>query len=354
MEEKRSNLSRENKNKSLKHCCWTLLLILLLTACSRKTAPTHKVPEAGGVTGYDRESNWAALPQLDDLSDEVPGPLQAAYQKDTSVDVFFIHPTTFTGKFDGRWNASVEDADLNRKTDESTIHLQASVFNEYNVYAPRYRQAQIFSFFTEDTIARNVAVQKAYEDVRLAFIYYLKNWNKGKPIILASHSQGSHHAKLLLREFFEGKPLQHQLVASYLLGLQVEPDYFKGIPVCKDSTQTGCFVTWRTFRNGYEPPYASAFRESVVVNPLNWKADTSYAPITLHKGAVLRNFNKMFYGISDAQVYKDLLWVSRPSFPGSRLIRSKNYHIGDINLFYLNIRENLNARVREYKKISVH
>ena len=39
--------------------------------------------------------------------------------------------------------------DINKKTDEKPILYQASAFNEFPVYAPRYRQAHIRAYFTE-------------------------------------------------------------------------------------------------------------------------------------------------------------------------------------------------------------
>jgi len=57
-------------------------------------------------------------------------------------------------------------------------------------------------------------LELAYQDVKTAFEYYLKNWNQDRPIIIASHSQGSVHAQRLLKEFFEDKPLAKQLVAA--------------------------------------------------------------------------------------------------------------------------------------------
>ena len=89
----------------------------------------------------------------------------------------------------------------------------------------------------------------------------------------------------------------------------------------------------------------------MVVNPLTWTTDTSYAPVSFHKGAVLTKFNRVEPAVDDAQVYKDLLWISRPKFPHSRLYKAKNYHVGDINLFYLNVRENLDQRVAQFKKL---
>lgn len=335
--------------KYLKSFLPALSSILLFANCSVKKVSSRNDTGVWRPAVYGLEKNWAALPQHKDPSDEIPKPLLTTYKKDSSVDVFFIHPTTYTGTFSGRWMAELNDEKLNTKTDESSIRYQASVFNEFNVYAPRYQQAHIHSFYTEEKQKGEAALKAAYEDVRAAFQYYLENWNNGKPIILAAHSQGALHAKFLLREFFEGKPLQEKLVTAYIIGIQVEPDFFSQLPICEDSLQTGCYLGWRTFRRGFEPDYDSSFRESVVVNPLNWKADTSYAPVHLHKGAILRNFNKVYYSVSDAQKHEDLLWISRPKFPGSRFYKSKNYHIGDINLFYLNIRENIRARVNKYK-----
>lgn len=336
--------------KSLKNTGWILGALLSLHSCAPK--PVQQAVAASAdhfrVTDFTQQNNWAALPQKTDPSDELPVPLSAAYERDSSVDVFFIHPTTFTGDFNGHWNADLQDHQLNHRTDISTIRLQASVFNTYNLYAPRYQQAHIHSFYTADKEKAAIALERAYQDIRAAFQYYLDKWNQGRPIILAAHSQGTFHAKQLMRDFFEGKALRKKLVAAYLIGYPVEPGYFSQVAVCADSVQTGCYLGWRTFRHGFEPAYDSAFRQSVVVNPLSWTTDSSIANVELHKGAVLRNFKKIYYRVSDAQVHGDLLWISRPRFPGSWLYKSKNYHIGDINLFYMNIRQNLALRVRSY------
>jgi len=46
-----------------------------------------------------------------------------------------------------------------------------------------------------------------------------------------------------------------------------------------------------------------------------------------------------------------MLWVEKPNFPGAFLIRSKIYHRGDYNLFYVNIRDNVQERVESYMKV---
>ena len=71
------------------------------------------------------------------------------------------------------------------------------------------------------------ALDFAYEDIRNAFIYYLKNFNDNKPFIIASHSQGTVHAKRLISEFIDGKELQKKLIAAYLVGIKVKKNEFK-------------------------------------------------------------------------------------------------------------------------------
>jgi len=60
---------------------------------------------------------------------------------------------------------------------------------------------------------------------------------------------------------------------------------------------------------------------------------------------VLYNLNKVFKHTQDAQVEGGALWVSHPRFPGSFLYKSKNYHAGDINLFYVDIRMDVSRRI---------
>jgi len=108
-------------------------------------------------------------------------------------------------------------------------------------------------------------------------------------------------------------------------------------------------LTWRTFREGYEPSYIKKEKqEAVVVNPLTWTTDTSLASASLNKGAVFRNFNKVIPGLVHAQIHGNVLWVNKPKFFGSIFLHTKNYHIADFNLFYENIRENVGTRIRSF------
>lgn len=189
-------------------------VFVVFSGCrGRYVPPVLEVPFSNGppVPDYSLASSWAALPTMKDSADRVP---KQSHQKDMQVesnaDVFFIHPTSFlkkTEKSDG-WNADISDSAINLETDKGSILNQASIFNGAGkVYAPRYRQAFIYSYFAEDKESGRKALELAYKDVKAAFDYYLTHYNNGRPFIIASHSQGTTHAIKLLQEYIDGKPL---------------------------------------------------------------------------------------------------------------------------------------------------
>ncbi len=339
----------------MKKCFLLVLLLAGLFSCSDKyqSFKSHyqfKSPD--GKPDYGNLDYWAAHPWKQDPSDSVPAPLKNE-TRDSVADVFFLHPTTYTLKRKTkRQNADIDDDYINAKTDYSTILFQASVFNQQcRVFAPRYRQAHISNFYLKDKEKKDKAFDLAYDDLKNAFVYYLKNWNKGRPIIIASHSQGSLLAERLLKEFFEDRPLQNKLVVAYIIGWPVPKEYFSSLEMCTDSLQTDCLCSWRTFRNGFVPYYLKSENgNSYVTNPLSWTTTNEYASKKLNKGSVLTKFNTVYYQTTDARISNGLLYVKKPKFPWSFLYFSRNYHIADINLFYLNIRENTRQRIVAYLK----
>jgi hypothetical protein len=346
-------------NAALCYCTKIQVLFLgtvftfALISCSHKLYPQSVNDQFKSITGRPDYSNlnyWAASPFKQDPSDRIPKGLSDKSQ-DSIAEVFFIYPTTYTDtKMPEGWNANIDDKSLNEKTDNSTILYQASVFNKYcRVFSPRYRQANLLAFYTKDKEKAAAALDTAYADVKNAFEYYLENYNHGRPIIIASHSQGTYHAGRLLKEFFENKPLEKQLVCAYIIGLPVFSNYFTTLKPCEDSTATGCFITWRTFQDGYIAPFvANETQKAFVINPLTWTMDTTGAPASLNKGGILRDFNKVIPGLVHAQIHGNVLWVNKPKFLGSIFLKTKNYHIADYNLFYDNIRENAGTRIRAF------
>ena len=327
---------------------------LLLQACgSARPTVVFDPKTAPAPPDYADLQNWAAHPAKNDPADRTPCAEVPNREADAGVDVFFVYPTTYTGsrRDERNWNASVGDAALNRKTDSSTILYQASIFNGAGrVYAPRYRQAHLQAFFTKDKKSAGQALDLAYEDVKAAFRYYLEHWNQGRPFIIAGHSQGGRHGMYLLRDLIENTPLQNQLVAAYLVGWPVEADFFNRVKPCQSPEETGCYCTWRTWERNFALQHAFE-RDVVCTNPLVWTTrEGEYAAKSLNRGAVLRTFCVTYPELADAEVYKGVLLCTKPKFPGSILFRRKNYHVGDLNLYYFNVRENAAARARAFEK----
>jgi hypothetical protein len=332
-----------------------LLSVVLLFSCSDKYMVyknLYSFKSTDGRPDYSNLDYWAAHPWKKDPSDSVPEPLQGEL-RDSVIDVFFLHPTSFTkSPYDNRLSAAIDDTYINAKTDYSSVLYQASVFNQHaRVFAPRYRQANISVFFSKEKERADSVFEMAYSDLKTAFEYYLKNWNADRPILIASHSQGSKLAIRLLKEYFEDKPLQNKLVVAYTPGWPVPKDYFTSLKMCSDSLQTGCICSWRTFRENYIPSYLKNEKvNSFVTNPLNWTTDSTHAGKRLNSGSVLYKFNRVYKQTTDARISNGLLWVKKPKFPWSFLYRTKNYHIADINLFYLNIRYNVQQRISSFNK----
>lgn len=328
--------------------------LISFTGCKNyKQVPTERFSAQEHPTppDYSNLDNWAAYPTRDDFADGSPCEEVCDMQGQAMVDVFFLHPTTY---YNGEnWNASMDDADLNKKTDETTIKHQASIFNGHGrVYAPRYRQASYGTFFIEDKENMEGTLALAYSDIARSFQYYLEHENNGRPIIIASHSQGSRHAISLLNQFFDGKDLADQLVAAYVVGWPVKEAYFQELKPCESAEETGCYTTWCTFHWDHYPDiYEPFYKGAVVTNPLNWTIDSTYADRSLHKGAVLRGYNKMYKNSMDAQSMDGILWVHPPkNVPLTKKIvyNWKNYHIADYNLFWMNVRDNVRDRSKAY------
>jgi hypothetical protein len=319
--------------------------LTLFSACRPYRNYNHtKHPNA---PDYSNENVWIALPWRADVGDTIPtGCSIPENQKEAQVDVFYIHPTVY---FKGAtWNADLKSKKINKRTNRC-VQNQGSAYNaSARVFAPRYRQAILKSFFNKERGSQPLAL--AYEDVKNAFEYYLKNWNQGRPIIIAGHSQGSKHAVQLLKDYFDGKELQKKLVAAYPIGIPFNKSDFKSIPISENENQTGCYITWNTFKwNTKLPAKNEKYKEVPCVNPLTMQTNELYASDSLNKGGVSFKKYAIQKNVCDAKVSGNILWIHRPKKKGFYRI-GKSYHLCDYNLFYMNIRANAKLRIEEYLK----
>jgi len=324
-----------------------VFFILILCSSCKGTFRTVAFDQANIPTkpNYENELNWAVLPSK--YTAKLKEVVGTSSQK-LEADVFYVYPTLITDRKDTRWNIAISDIEQQEKVLNKAVHFQASAWaTSGNIYVPYYRQAHIRSYRMLADGGQE-ALMLAYSDVKAAFEVYLKKYNQGRPIIIASHSQGTTHTSLLLKDFFDKKPLQKQLVAAYLIGIGIDKNEFKTIKVMTKPDETGGFVSWNTYKKNKLPKkYDQWYKGKVSSNPVTW--DTTLSSVRDdHKGFLFSN-NKIYDKALKLQVTDGMLWTTLPRFPLRVFIMfKKNYHIGDVNLFWKDIQENAELRTKSW------
>ncbi|MFL0800201.1 MAG: DUF3089 domain-containing protein [Agarilytica sp.] len=311
-----------------------------------KTFEEYTTPSA---PDYSDESFWAALPTTQDNADLLPRISTLSNNQDTaSVDVFYVHPTTFGSK-DG-WNADAKTPLIFGKFDP--IKVQASIFNgSARVYAPRYRQATLYSFHGGSSADQAKRIAK--QDVQNAFHYYLKHYNKGRPFILAGHSQGT-LVLIPILEYLDTHPSEN-FITAYIPGIAIKADEFETIKPCTSATDIHCFNVWNTKRWGIpqeELVPSTRNAGSTCVNPMSWKHDESVATAESHLGAIHLDFDHFDkHVITEARCHNESLWIKIPDEYQYYSSFDRNwFHLMDFNLFYMNVRENVKQRIAAFQQ----
>jgi hypothetical protein len=244
---------------------WSAALFGAMSLLLAAPAGAHDGPH------YERDSTWLCLPGR---ADTCGGPLattalnangygstgQALPNKDAKVDCFYVYPTI--SRDPGLNSDLVPGLEEN-----ATAAVQLARFGSVcRTFAPLYRQVTLAALpraFAGEDLTANFAI--AYGDVLAAWKDFLAHRNQGRPFVLVGHSQGSIHLLRLLAEEIEGKPEAGRLLSAMILGWPVEvPEgklvggSLKSTPLCSRAGQTGCVITYMTFRAASPPP-ADAF-----------------------------------------------------------------------------------------------
>jgi len=183
-----------------------------------------------------------------------------AADPDAPIDCFYVYPTVST---DPAPNSDMVADDAER----NVIRQQFARFaSKCQPYAPMYRQITLAGL--RPILAGSGTLDHGiqYDDVRDAWKYYLEHENRGRGVVLVSHSQGSFIFLRLIREEIDGKPAQARMVSAILLGTTMEvpkgkdvSGTFQHIPLCHSASQTGCVITYASFRSTVPPPANTLF-----------------------------------------------------------------------------------------------
>ena len=334
---------------------------------------------------YSKDDAWAATPTSSSGADVHPaGCNDFKFVGEKRIDTFYVHPTGYFGSAN---NGPIDDP-LTNLLAWSTLTQHASIFNGVsNIYAPRYRQCSMHIQGTEkgwntwmidlsedgDIEASSksplmVAMEVAFSDVWRAFQYYLEHHNRGRPFIIAAHSQGTMMSKLLIRKLLMedgGEALLKQnLVAAYIIGNSVGETELSPLKPCKWANSTGCVLSYNTLIEGGDASHwinKNPNERLICTNPLSWEYnDTTMVddgeasggmPVTGH--LLLTSFDER---LVSARCGKDgILWVSDPALVGGwgymndmTFKAGGELHAIEFPMFYRDIKKNVGERVAAF------
>ena len=295
---------------------------------------------------YENINNWAFRSDINNYQSLLPKNYDIKNDSLFNISVFYIHPTTLFNSTN--WNA--DTAHFSNSLINMCLENQASVFAGLtSLYAPHYREMHIHSY--NDTVNGYKAYDFAFSDIKSSFNYFINKIGNSK-FILASHSQGTNHAKRLINEVIsKDSTLSDRFFLGYLLGMDIAVNELS-FDFCKCSTDIKCIISWRTFNNEYYPKNWNYGSKYLSFNPITNNIDTLWSNRSKHLGILFPNKKILFKNSLSAKNEKGLLWVKFPNNLILNFYKTDSYHRADYNLFWLNIRKNLILRLN-YNKTNI-
>ena len=336
-----------------------IIALIAAGAMIASMAPAMSVfadESVGEAPDYSKAECWYQIPEI---------------TKD--VDTFYIYATEYINSSydEGAPDyAALDNPEMLEKVPGEYLGHATTFEDSTNVFVPYYRQAGLR--LAEEVWRETGSVDDAFsgmpcDDITAAIDYYFENYNEGRPFIIASHSQGSCIAQYVLANYFKEHPeLMERMVAAYIIGYGVTPEYLEANPHLKFATgeeDTGVLISWNT--EGKKSIEENAdnvvvLPNSISINPLNWKLDDTYAPASENLGSLVVNEETGEPEIrdigADAQLVLDRgVVLSNAEFDFDavpeflkKIFGPESFHGNDYTFFYNNIKENVAKRVAAY------
>jgi len=221
---------------------------------------------------YSDPTHWTCRPDTTDTCDDdtsvtminADGTTEIATftpDPDAPVDCFYAYPTSS--------DDLTMNSDLIAGREKEVAYQQAARLSSVcRMFAPTYRSVTLAGLFNPPAgVDRASAWMIPFEDIKDAWNHYLANDNQGRGVILLAHSQGSGHLVRLLKEVIDPSDAQRSiLISAIMLGSAVAvPEgedigaAMQNIPLCRSNEQTGCIITYASFRDTAPPPTNAYF-----------------------------------------------------------------------------------------------
>jgi hypothetical protein len=253
--------------------------VIASAAAANAVAQTPATPAAGALPAkndYSKAESWIcdASPH-DACSVDLSTSVISANGKITiekfapnpnpPIDCFYVYPTVSSQE--------TINSDMTLGPEEKgVVRAQLARFGSVcRLYAPLYRQftlgalRQMMAGLISPEALEHARLV-AYGDVLDSWRYYLEHNNQGRGVVLIGHSQGSGVLMHLIQNEIDGKPVQSRLVSALLIGANVPVPKrkdaggaFQHIPLCRSASQTGCLISYVSFRATAPPPDNSHF-----------------------------------------------------------------------------------------------
>ena len=203
-----------------------------------------------------------------------------------------------------------------------------------------------------------------------AFDYYIKHLNQGRPFMLAGHSQGSNVTINLLAQYMKKNPdVYKRMIAAYVIGYSVTPDYLSQNPELKFAEgpdDTGVIISYNTESPTFQGNNPVVLPGAMAINPITWTRSETLATAAQNLGGISVNpqtgyavvdsagnpVKVMNYADAQVNTAKGVVICSTadPSqlAPGNEIVAKGIYHPFDYPFYYFDIRANAANRVARY------
>ena len=207
-------------------------------------------------------------------------PFEAA--TNPGFDCFYYYPTVS--------NDETDNSDMIANDEE--INVIANQFARYGascrLFAPLYRQRTLTALRRAMATGEDLGdPELRYADILDSWTTYMRDHNDGRGVILIGHSQGAGMVYELLQRDIIGTDAEKQIIAVHSIGttrhIDTATGTWRGLPPCTASDDTGCLVTYVSFRETSPPPADTGFgisdgaNHAICVNPASLIGDGALA-----------------------------------------------------------------------------